>query len=157
MNNERKIEKFINQEILRNLQDIVIFQENDGSYKLFNAYTISKNSQKEYIVTGTTTITPNRFYVLKNAVSWCIFDKRNKMHEARRIAELDNKLVSVDVDIHIHQTLYKKAKKPDDKLIYLAKLNEDRLRKKNVIKELEDYVTESNIWQSKRFNRKPQQ
>jgi hypothetical protein len=61
------------------------------------------------------------------------------------------------VDIHIHQSLYKKANKPDDKLIYLAKLNEDRLRKKSVIKELEDYVSESNIWQSKRFNRKPQQ
>jgi hypothetical protein len=53
--------------------------------------------------------------------------------------------------------LYKKAKTPDDKLIYLAKLNEDRLRKKSVIKELEEYVSESNIWQSKRFNRKPQQ
>lgn len=155
MINETRIEKFVSQQLLQSLQDIVIYQENDGSYKLFNAYTISKNPQKEYVVTGNTANTNTKFYVLKNAVSWCIFDKRNKMYEARRITELDNKLVSVDVDINIHQNLFKKSKVTDDKLMYLAKLNEDRIKKKNIIRELEGYVTESNSWQKRRFNRKP--
>ena len=155
MINETRIEKFVSQQLLQNLQDIVIYQENDGSYKLFNAYTISKNPQKEYVVTGNTANANTKFYVLKNAVSWCIFDKRNKMYEARRITELDNKLVSIDVDINIHQNLFKKSKVTDDKLMYLAKLNEDRIKKKNIIRELEVYVTESNSWQKQRFNRKP--
>jgi hypothetical protein len=155
MINETRIEKFVSQQLLQNLQDIVIYQENDGSYKLFNAYTISKNPQKEYVVTGNTANDNTKFYVLKNAVSWCIFDKRNKMYEARRITELDNKLVSIDVDINIHQNLFKKSKVTDDKLMYLAKLNEDRIKKKNIIRELEGYVTESNSWQKQRFNRKP--
>lgn len=153
MINEKRIEKFVSQQLLENLQDIVIYQENDGSYKLFNAYSISKNSDKEYIVTGNST--GAKFYVLKNAVSWCIFDKRNKMYEARRIAELDNKLVSIEVDINIHQNLFKKSKMTDDKLMYLAKLNEDRIKKKNIIRELENYVSDSNLWQKRRFNRKP--
>jgi len=153
MINEKRIEKFVNKELLENLQDIVIYQEDDGSYKLFNAYSIARNAQKEYIVTGNST--GAKFYVLKNAVSWCIFDKRNKMYEARRIAELDNKLVSIEVDINIHQNLFKKSKITDDKLMYLAKLNEDRIKKKNIVRELENYVSDSNLWQKRRFNRKP--
>jgi hypothetical protein len=77
------------------------------------------------------------------------------MYEARRIAELDNKLVSIDVDINIHQNLFKKSKITDDKLMYLAKLNEDRIKKKNIVRELENYVSDSNLWQKRRFNRKP--
>ena len=32
-----KLEKFISTDIIGNLQDVVIYQDNDGSYQLFSA------------------------------------------------------------------------------------------------------------------------
>jgi hypothetical protein len=51
--------------------------------------------------------------------------------------------------------LFTKAKKSDDKLIFLAKLNEDKLKKKAVIEELAQYISNSNNWQQRQFATKP--
>ena len=48
--NTDKIEKIITSEIVGDLEDIVIFQNTDGSYELFNTYMIEKKSEKEYYV-----------------------------------------------------------------------------------------------------------
>lgn len=150
-----KLEKFISTDIIGNLQDVVIYQDNDGSYQLFNLYRISKGSDKEFIVTMNHTYTQKVFYTLKNAVTWCTYDKRNKFYESNRIEELDNKLGGLEVDISIHYKLFKTVKDDNDKLIYLAKLNEDRGKKRRFTTELSRYVEESKNWQQKRFSLKP--
>ena len=43
---EKQLERLIQSELLVGLEDVIIFQNPDGSYELFNAYTISKNKQK---------------------------------------------------------------------------------------------------------------
>ncbi len=63
-------------------------------------------------------------------------------------------LSSVEVHIAIHSNLLKKAKKTEDKLIYLAKLNQDRLQKKAMSEELNQYIRNSYVWQQKRFGLK---
>jgi len=150
-----KLEKFISNDIIGNLQDVVIYQDDDGSYQLFNMYKISKGSDKEFIITINHTYTQKVFYTLKNAVTWCIYDKRNKFYESKRIEELDNKLGGLEVDISIHYRLFNTVKDSNDKLIYLAKLNEDRGKKRRFTIELSRYVEESRNWQQKRFNLKP--
>ena len=91
---------------------------------------------------------------MKNAVCWCVLDKIGKYHLANRVIDLDMNLSSVEVHISIHSKLFKKAKKTEDKLIYLAKLNEDKFQKKAMSEELNQYIANSYVWQQKRFSLK---
>ena len=61
---------------------------------------------------------------------------------------------SIDAAIIVHQRLAKKSKKLEEKLIYLAKLGEEKLEKKQILEELDGYVETSKIWQTKQFNMK---
>jgi hypothetical protein len=153
---EKQLEKLMKTELLGGLEDIVIFQNPNGSYELFNTYIIAKNKQNEYIVTMRTTHTTNCFYTLKHAVAWCTFDKRNLLYQSSRILQLDNLLAGLDVDISLHTKLFKNGKNSDDKLIFLAKLSEDKLKKKQFTDEIHTYINDSKKWQTKRFNRKPE-
>jgi hypothetical protein len=154
--NTDKIEKIITSEIIGDLEDIVIFQNTDGSYELFNTYMIEKKSEKEYYVSMKKTYTEHTFYSIKNAVTWCIFDKRNRIVEANKILLLDHRLGGLDTDILLHTKIFKNSKNSEDKLIFLAKLNEDKLKKKTVTDELYGYINDSKQWQTKRFDRKPE-
>jgi hypothetical protein len=150
-----RLEKMIPTREMAALQDLVIYQDTDGSYQLFNKYAIRK-TPVAYEVTILTSDKKLSFNSLKNATAWCIFDKRDKFYETRRIEELDGKIGSLDVDIQIQQKLYRNAKTEDDLLINVAKLSESRLRKKIMIEELEGYTTDSKHWQERRFEVKPQ-
>jgi len=149
-----KLSRMIESSETISLKNLIIFQDTDGSYQLFDKYTIQKLSQNEYQVTSVTSNICHLFNSLKNATVWCIFDKRDKFYEAQRILELDNKLGSLGVDIHIHLSMYRKAKTTEEQLIHVAKLNEDRLRKKIISEELASYTADANYWQSKRFELK---
>jgi hypothetical protein len=91
---------------------------------------------------------------MKNAVCWCVLDKIGKYQLADRVIDLDMSLSSVEVHMSIHSKLFKKAKKTEDKLIYLAKLNEDKFQKKSMSEELNKYIQNSYTWQQKRFGLK---
>jgi len=150
-----KLEKSIPTVELEKLADISVFQESDGSYSLFNKYIIKKTNQG-YLVTHKQLAESNIcFYMLKHAVTWCTYDKRNRIMDSKRILDLDNQLTSLDSAIAIHQNLTKRTKNTDDKLIYLAKLGEEKVRRSRICKELEYYVVESKLWQAKRFGAKP--
>lgn len=153
---EKQLEKLMKTEILGNLEDVVIFQNTDGSYELFNTYIIKKNKQNEYIVTMHTTYTSYCFYSLKHAVAWCTFDKRNMLYQATRLLQLDNLLAGLEVDISLHTKIFKNTKNSNDKLIFLAKLNEDKTKRKLFTDEIYRYINDSKKWQTKRFDRKPE-
>lgn len=151
---EKKLDSILNTREFDRLQDITIFQEPDGSYKLFNKYSLHKRGTGDVMVSLINGDDINSFFSIKNALCWCVFDKLGKYRLADRVIELDMSLSSVDVHISVHTKLFKKAKKTEDKLIYLAKLNEDKLQKKSMSQELEDYIENSYIWQQKRFGLK---
>jgi hypothetical protein len=152
---EKQLEKLMKSDFLGELEDVIIFQNTDGSYELFNTYHISKNVKNEYLVTMTTTFTTHQFNTLKHAVAWCTFDKRNLLSQANRILILDSLLAGLEVDITLHTKIFKNAKNSDDKLIFLAKLSEDKLKKRRFTDELYTYINDSKKWQTNRFNRKP--
>ena len=137
------------------LQDLIIFQDSDGSYRLFEKYTIRRGEKYGFDVTSTVSDKELSFCSLKNATAWCIFDKRDRFYETRRILELDAKLGSIDIDIQVHQKMFSRAKTADEQLIFVAKLHEDRIKKQRMTVELESYTTDSKAWQTKRFDRKP--
>ena len=147
-----KLTKTIPNSDMEKLSELTIIQGPDGSYYLFNQYSIKKNNDY-YIVQKDNIAGVQTFNVLKNAVSWCTFDKRNNIYESNRIIDLDTRLASVDSEIQVHQKLVKKAKNLEEKLIYLAKLGEEKMERKQITEELAGYVTSSKIWQEKRFNK----
>lgn len=151
-----KIANAIPKRDLQTLQDISVFQDSDGTYSLFNKYTINKTNAG-FDVTIDGSYTSHTFSILKNAVTWCTLDKRERISEANRILYLDIKLASLDTSIAIHNNLLKKSKTNDDKLIYIAKLTEEKVKKRSILHEIDGFIMESKRWQSQRFNRKPSQ
>jgi len=149
-----KLEKFIPKSYVQDLQNVIVYQNEDGSYELFNKYKIVKNKNNGYMVYIWDS-NPILFYSLKNAVAWCTYDKRNRILDAERIYYLDSGLMRVDAMIEQHQRLAKKSSTSDTKLIYLAKLTEEKLRKKQMAAEMSRYVYQSMLWQTKQFARKP--
>ena len=133
---ENQLEKLMQTEFVGQLEDVIIFQNPDNSYELFNTYHINKNDTNEYIVKMHTTFTSHNFNNLKHAVAWCTFDKRNLIYQSNRILKLDNLLAGLEVDISLHTKMFKNAKNSDDRLIFLSKLSEDKLKKRQITDEL---------------------
>ena len=138
------------------LQNIAIFQNPNGEYEVFNSYFIDKKSDGADVklFNGDTI---NSFSNLKNAICWCIFDKRGRFSVANRIIELDLKLSAVNVSMDVHQRLFKKTKDNNDKLIHLAKLNEEKYKKRQMTDELNAYLLESDYWQQRSYKLKTTQ
>jgi len=151
---DRKLDKMIKTSEFAKLQDVVIFQDTNGTYSLFNKYHIKKKDTNDVVVSLNNGDDVNSFCNMKNAVCWCVLDKIGKYNLADRVIDLDMHLSSVEVHISIHSKLFKKAKKTEDKLIYLAKLNQDKLQQKAMSEELSKYIQDSYIWQQKRFSSK---
>lgn len=148
---DKKLDNMIATSEFAKLQDVVIFQDIDGTYNLFNKYHIRKKDVNNIVVSLNNGDDVNSFFSMKNAVCWCVFDKIGKYQLANRVIDLDMHLSSVEVHISIHSKLFKKAKKTEDKLIYLAKLNEDKFQKRAMSEELNQYIANSYAWQQKRF------
>ena len=151
---DRKLDKMISNSEFAKLQDVVIFKDTDGTFNLFNKYHIKKKDVNDIVVSLNNGDDVNSFFNMKNAVCWCVLDKIGKYHLADRVINLDMHLSSLEVHISIHSKLFKKAKKTEDKLIYLAKLNQDKLQKTAMSEELSKYIQDSYIWQQKRFSSK---
>ena len=154
-NPEKQLEKLMKTDFVGQLEDVIIFQNPDNSYELFNMYHINRSDTNEYIVKMHTTFTTHNFNTLKHAVAWCTFDKRNMLYQSNRILKLDNLLAGLEVDISLHTKMFKNAKNTDDKLIFLSKLSEDKMKKRQITDELYTYINDSKKWQNRRFNTKP--
>jgi len=146
----KKVETFILKELHVNLSDAAIFKHDDGTYELFNKFMIRKISDYKFLVT--TDHEQRTFSFLKNAVMWCTFKHRDKFYEMLRIEELDQILSGIDVMIEQHNKLALSATNIENKLIYLAKLNEDKLKKQHLLHEIKQYVLDAKYWQLRRFD-----
>lgn len=153
--NDKVIEKVTKtlQKDYVSLRDMLIYQEPDGSYNLYESYNIQKKDG--YCIINSTTLPKELIFTnLKNAVTWCIFDKRNKVVDSKRILELDARLAGIDTDIQLQMRLAKSAKDTETMLIHLAKLGEIRLKKSAMIREMNSYIENSNNWQLGKFTKK---
>ena len=116
---------------LQRLQETTVLQNENGDYELFGQYTVSKEGNG-YAITRLNDDTPLIFGSLQNAVTWATLDKQVK---------------------EIHFKRYKNSKDGDTKLLYLTKLQEDRIKKKQVAHELQSYVNTIRAWQMKKFRK----
>ncbi len=141
-----------NRELKNKIRDLLILRNEDGTYHLFGTYVIEPKNDLYKVVVNDENNNILIFSSLKHAVTWCVFDKNNKYKEVKRIAELDSLLGSLDVSIAQYKKLVKdKQKLPEDRYIYMAKLNEDKLKKQAALREINNYINLSKHWQTKKF------
>lgn len=148
-----RIAEFFNNKLLNKVGDVSIFQNDDGSYELFNRYYITHNSNG-YKITLNYNSDEKLFSSLKNAVAWCIFENRKKYQKAQRIEYLDKIIIGIEVNMEIHRRLIKRSKDTETKLIFIAKLSDEQSKRKRLISEIQGYIDESKILQTKKFDAK---
>ena len=151
-----KLSEVIPKGDMKSLQEIAVYQDENGDFCLFNKYTIRKIDGL-FTVMVDYVFDTHTFSSLKNAVVWCTLDKRNKILESNTVKTLDQQMTALDSAIVIHSTLAKKAKNDEDKLIYLSKLSQERAKKRKVLAEIDFYIEDSKRWQLNRMSRKPAQ
>lgn len=147
--NFEKIEKFLEKEFKNKVDKLIIIDENNN-YLVFGKYIIKKIAEV-YEVSHKTTMTLKIFSQLKNAVSWCIFDSKNMINVARRLQVIDKEISSINTVIMLHQKLCKNTKNNESKLIYLAKLNEEKLKRNILLSELNQLLRQSDDIQKRNF------
>jgi hypothetical protein len=64
-------------ELSNKINDLLIFRDEDGSYFLFGKYRIIPDTFGNFQVSNDDEIIHN-FSSLKNAVTWCVFDKNKQ-------------------------------------------------------------------------------
>lgn len=150
---EKRFKKIIPQREINLLESIAIFEgPAKGEYIVFNKYHIKKrNGITDVLNTYGELI--HSFSSIKSALCWCIYDKRGKYGQANRILDLDIKVSGYYINFEMHKKLFKKAKDTELKLIYLAKLNEDKIKRRQVESELDSFIEESRKWQEKQYTK----
>ena len=145
-----KINQFLSKELFHKMGDIAIFKYKDGTYELFNKYCIVEE-KGYYVIKPKRGIDIKNFSSLRNAVTWCSFDNRNKLIQANRIAYLDTMISGLDANIVVHKHLISRSKDLENKLIYIAKMSEEQAKKKHMVEEMSSFITESKNWQTRKF------
>lgn len=152
-NFDKKVEDFFDDGYAQSLVDKFIFKDHSGVYHLYGRYyIIPVKSTKTFNIHVRGTHTSKSFYTLKNAVAWCIADKRFKFVESNRIEQLDKDIFRIETSLHLYEKLIKKVKDVDQKLIYLAKSSHEKTKKKNIKIELTKLISNMDAWQLAQFN-----
>ena len=144
-----KLDKFVEKQI-HDIPNLIIMHNEDGSYELYDSFIIVKKNNK-FEVTKKTSYSNKNFFTLKNAVTWCIFEYRNKIIEANRVENLDRIISSIMGEIEVHKYLMKKTTDIDKKFVYLSKLSDSVHKKTIAFKELNNLITDSKYWQLEQF------
>jgi len=135
----------------KKIKDVFIVEEYDGTYNLFGTYIIRPESGLYKVsMPRDPYFAELEFSSLQYAVTWCVFEKTRKNKENKRVYELDRYIGALDVAIAQHTKLLKKRALPD-KYIYIAKLAEDKYKKRLALKELSTYTSLSKYIQTNKF------
>lgn len=143
--------RILDKENLIKLESQIVYQDQDGTYMLFGEYSI-KEKKQGYVLSKTYTYTVITFTELRNAVTWATLDKLNKIIESDKVLELDRQLSGASENMKVHDLLCKSTKDLDKRTIYLNKLNEDRVKKRRILSELDSFVAKAKAWQYKQFD-----
>lgn len=130
--------------------DNIIYQDEDGSYKLFGKYTLTPADQ-EYQVYRNDDFVGN-FRKTSTALCWCVADKYNHINLAHQLLTLDRALNTIVNDIYTRAGVAAKARRADVSECIEVKLESKIIRKKVLEKELAKCVKSAKYLQQKGFN-----
>jgi len=151
-NKKMKVERFVKDQLTNTrTMNVLLLETDTDSYALFGKYTINK--ENNYYVVCTESGDKKRiFNTLKTAVTWCVFKERNRTLECKQIEQIDFKLSSLEVDILQKTKILNNLKDENFKLVFISKIEEDTMKKKLLLIQLNKLINMSKDWQTKRFN-----
>jgi hypothetical protein len=144
------LNKILNKEKMSILERKMIFQDDDGRYNLFGTYLIGKTDMG-FVVEKKHTHTVYTFMDLKNAVTWSTLDKCQNFNDSARVLYLDKLLSGTIQNMITHENLCKKTKDIEKRILYLNKINEDKIKKHSISKEINNYTEKCKAWQYRQF------
>lgn len=139
-----KLLPYISTKLINNL-----IYTNDQGYVLYNKYEIIK-VKDHYEVDRNTDGSKFLFSKLRNAATWAILDRYNKIFEAKRVLELDSILSSINVEVQIHKRL-QKIGTLESREINRDKYLIDVAKQKQFQWELDKYIIMAKTCQSKGY------
>lgn len=148
MNYDDKLSELV-VKVIPSLLSNLIFDTDEGHYVLFNQYYIQK-VDNYYQCHRYTDDYKQFFSSLKNATTWSILDKYNKIYEARRVIELDSLLAGISVDKSIHKKL-KSVGNLENREINRDKLLFDLMKQNRFQHELDKYIILAKTCQQRGF------
>lgn len=148
MKYEDKLSQLV-EKVIPSLLSNLIFDTDEGHYVLFSQYYIQKINNC-YECHKYSDDTKQLFSSLKNATTWSILDKYNKIYEARRVIELDSLLAGVNVDKAIHKKL-KSTGNLENREINRDKLLFDLMKQNRFQHELDKYIILAKTCQQRGF------
>ena len=153
-NKEQKVQKFLHDQLTTNKKtmDIMLLPVDENSYMLFGEYAIFNKNDWYLVCVDDNVDTERKFSTLKTAVTWCVFHQRRKILECRKIEHLDSKLDSLEIDLIQKTKVLHNTKNNDIKCIYDTKIEEDNIKKKSLLKQLNYFINISKNWQTNTFN-----
>jgi hypothetical protein len=144
------LNKILNKEKMSILERKMIFQDDDGSYNLFGTYIIKKTIMG-FVVEKKYTHIVQTFMDLRNAVTWSTLDKCQNFNDSARVLYLDQLLSGTTQNMMAHENLCKKTKDLEKRILYLNKINEDKIKKRSISIELNNYTEKCKMWQYRQF------
>ena len=97
MINERKVERWAEHELKRNIEKIIV-PDDCGGYIVFGRYRISPSDTGFTVSNWDSDV--HTFGSKRAAMSWCVADKRKQFKLANEIISLDRKDQQLSADIH---------------------------------------------------------
>ena len=138
-----KLDKFFDNQLKSDIQDVLITKDNNGKYSLFGKYFIVPTRVGYHKVISGTMESPIEFSQLKNAVTWCTLINANKRKEAKKVVDLDLRLCSIDFELSVHRNILKKTTESDARWVYIMKVQEDIFKRRMVVEEINSYINSS--------------
>jgi len=148
---KEKISHLFKQEMLSGLRHHYIKKDSSG-ISVFGNYHITKTKDGCYRVKQRSWMENRDFISVKTAMSYCVLHNSKRTDSAVKLYQLDCRLSSINLDIKIHTKGYKTKKNSLDlRLIQLTKLEEDYMKKKQILLEIQKHINTSKNEQTKIF------
>lgn len=149
-----KIERVLGSLSVYKIFDVFVTEESENKYRLFNKFIVEKVSKNEIITKKIDSEIEHVFSTVKNSITWCIFYNQGQLYKANRIAELDKQVTGLEVEELNLKRLFKKTQLVENKLVFLNKLTENKLKRATYTKQIATLTQEATDYQTKKFNQK---
>lgn len=146
---EQLLEVWVREE-LKTVLPNMIWRNDSGEYELFGRYRILKEPTGFRVFCHATDV--GVFSSTKTAVSWCIADKYRDYNLARHILHTDTRLTAVNSDIYARVGAANRSKRVEFKENIDIKLEPKIIRKKELEKQLANYVNLAKYLQQRGFD-----
>lgn len=146
--NNQKYKRILKSE-LDSIEQVVIWKDDDGSYYLFNRYSIRPDGSQYTVAKHNTDV--RTFDRLLSAVSWCVADNVGRYDVSTEIKRLDALLTTMANDIYVRTNSLKNCKDAEQSEVVLLKIDTKNKQKREVEEKLKYFFRQTKTWQQRGF------